>query len=109
MPKSSTPTPAAEPAGEQNLPPATEYMRGTPNSGTVTAEETLCDRTRDLDITLKPGESFYDWVIFHNVPCKGGTVYLQWDPYGSDEIWVDLGLLSIHLMRFHHPPSAQAN
>lgn len=71
--------------------PVGEHMRGTPNSGFVAAEETLCSRNRQFTVTLKPGEVFIDWVIFHNVPWIGGEVRLQWPAYESwqDAQWVD--------------------
>jgi hypothetical protein len=71
--------------------PVGEHMRGTPHSGFVAAEETFCSRNRDSTITLKPGEAFYDWVIFHNVPWIGGQVLLEWPAYESwqEAQWVD--------------------
>ena len=75
--------------GQDELPPVRVYMRGTADSGYVDSEETICSRDPDFTITLKPGESFYNWMIFPEMPGPGDEVSLEWEPYGSSE-WVDL-------------------
>ena len=64
-------------------------MRGTENSGSVPAEETFCTRNPNFSGSIKPGEVFYDWAIFHNVPWPGGEVTLEWGPFPFSPSWVD--------------------
>ena len=62
-------------------------MCGAVDSDYVDSEETLCSRNPDFTITLKPGESFYNWVIFPEVLGLGDEVSPEWEPYGSSS-WV---------------------
>lgn len=48
---------------------AKEHIRGDSGYiGYVPADEDFCSRNPNLTFLLKPGESYYGWVIFHNVP-----------------------------------------
>jgi hypothetical protein len=71
---------------------AKEHLRGTEGippdgDGYVAADETFCSRNHDFSMTLKPGETHYEWSIFHNVP-PGGEIALEWAPFGSSP-WVN--------------------
>lgn len=76
-------------AGRTNPSLVKEHMRGTANAGFVAAEETFCSRNPSFTTSLKPGETHYEWAIFHNVPWKGGEVSLEWMPYGFSATWVN--------------------
>jgi hypothetical protein len=54
------------------------------------ADETHCSRNPDISVELKPGDTFYGWAIFHNVPWarQGEEVSLEWGNKGLSE-WVD--------------------
>jgi hypothetical protein len=70
-----------------------EHIRGTEGippdgDGYVAADETLCSRNPNFTASLKPGEVFYEWAIFHNVP-PGGEVTLEVDPFPFSPSWVD--------------------
>jgi hypothetical protein len=75
-------------AGESEFSPVKEHMRGTANAGYVVAEETFCERNPNSIIILEPGEAFYDWATFRNVPWPGSEVRLEWEPYGFSQ-WVN--------------------
>src|SRR5271165_6773649 len=69
-----------------------EVMSGTPDSGYVDADETLCKKYPDFRRILHPGETHYDWAIFHNVPwnravagAENSVVSLAWGPYGPSD------------------------
>jgi hypothetical protein len=70
---------------------AKEHMQGTANAGWVPAEDTFCHQNPNFTVSLKPGETHYEWVIFHNVPWRGGTVALEWQWQGLSRFsgWVD--------------------
>jgi len=73
-------------AGEDEFPRA--HMRGAADSGYVDAEETLCSHYPNWGTTtLKPGESFYKWIIFPEVPGTGDEISFKWEPYVSSS-WV---------------------
>jgi hypothetical protein len=65
--------------GTEELPPGTSVI--------VAAEETFCSRNPSTIISIGPGETFYDWAIFRNVPSEG-EVSLEWGKYGSSP-WVN--------------------
>jgi hypothetical protein len=72
---------------------AKEHIRGNAGyMGYVGADETHCSRTPYITVTLKPGDTFYGWAIFHNVPWgrqgETGEVSLEWGNKGSSA-WVD--------------------
>jgi hypothetical protein len=46
---------------------AKEHLRGTPNAGTVAAEDTFCSRNPNFTGSLAPGGAHYEWAIFHHV------------------------------------------
>lgn len=80
------------PAGLTDALSVKEHIRGTEGiprngDGVVAAEETFCNRNPTFSRTLNPGETNYDWAIFHNVP-PGGEVRLEWGSYGFSA-WVD--------------------
>lgn len=77
-------------------------MQGTPNSGTVPAEETYCSRNPDLTFSIEPGGAYYGWAIFHNVPWEGGVVSLEWGDKGSSA-WVDPWASPYPLAQFPPP------
>jgi hypothetical protein len=59
--------------GDQGIPPD--------GDGYVPAEETFCSRNPTFTATLAPGETFYYWAIFHNVPSHGQlSLELSHDP-----------------------------
>ena len=62
-----------------------ENMKGTQNSGYVTADETLCKINPTYIRIIEAQGKHYDWAIFHNVPwkIKGSLVSLIWGPYGQ--------------------------
>jgi hypothetical protein len=74
-------------SGGTDLPPVREHMRGIVN-GSVDAAETFCDRNPGWTGSVNPGEAYYDWAIFHNVPSPGVEVSLEWQPYGFSA-WVN--------------------
>ena len=65
---------------------AKEHIRGTEGipvdgDGVVAAEETFCSRYPNYIASLPPGETFYYWAIFHNVPPDGEvSLELSHDP-----------------------------
>jgi uncharacterized repeat protein (TIGR01451 family) len=68
---------------------AKEYMRGKSGDlGYVAADETYCSHNPNLTYSLKPGDSYITWAIFHNVPWadlggEKGEVFLEWGRFGS--------------------------
>lgn len=75
-------------SGGLQIPPYTEIMRGTGNSGLVAQDSSLCTRHPDFVTTLQPGQKLETWAVFHNVPWLGGEVaidagYLGRSPFGN--------------------------
>jgi hypothetical protein len=80
---------------EYNLPGSNkvqENMSGTPDSGMVNADETLCSHDPNYIRMIDPGGKHYDWAIFHNVPwnrilpgAEKSLVSLQWGSYGPSQ------------------------
>jgi hypothetical protein len=72
---------------------AKEYMRGKSGDlGYVAADETYCSHNPNLTYSLKPGESYITWSIFHNVPWadqggERGQVSLEWGRFGASP-WI---------------------
>jgi len=65
-----------------------EHIRGAEGlphgtSGYVPADETFCSRNPSTIVSIGPGEGFYDWAIFPEVPRPGDEVSLEWGSYGS--------------------------
>jgi hypothetical protein len=72
---------------------AKEHIRGTEGipadgDGYVAADETFCSRYPSFIGTIQPGDAFFNWAIFHNVP-PGGKVALEWGSNPFSPSWVN--------------------